>query len=253
MMNEPLVSVIMPTFNDSRFVATAIASVLQQTYQHWELVVVNDGSTDDSLQVIEKFHHDGRLKIINQRTNLGVSAARNAGLNVAQGEYIAFIDADDIWYRDKLEREVTLMEREQLPLVYSYYRIANEEGDVLRAITGLPSRVSYNDLLRSNSIPILTAIVKTEVLRGRQFKQVHHEDYALWLDLLRSRKITATLLPAVTAVYRVHKHSISGNKVKSAMWTWQLLRRQEKLTIMQTCKNMVYYAISGLAKHQNVV
>lgn len=249
MLEFPLVSVIMPSYNSAEYVASAILSVLKQTYKNLELIVVDDASTDNTLKIVNSFKKDVRLIVVSHQQNLGVYATRNSGLKKAKGQYISFIDSDDMWLPNKLDREIAFMRRNYISFLYSYYQITDEKGQVKKSVINLPRQVNYEALLKSNSIPLLTVVLSSKLLYKEQFRSIHHEDYALWLEILRTENVTAHLIPEITAIYRVRKGSISSNKIKSAIWTWQILRHQEKVTLFQSVKNMLFYIIEGVRKH----
>lgn len=249
MYENKLVSVILPVYNAEKFVFEAIQSVLSQSHKNLELIVIDDASADSSLQILQSFD-DPRVKIFSLTKNEGVANARNIGLKKSSGEFIAFIDSDDVWLPDKLTEQLKFLECEKVDLCYSYFDRSNPTGNYLSTVSSLSENLKYSQLLKSNCIPMLTAIVRKDSIGDTTFKSAHHEDYIFWLELTRNKKLTGKLLKKVTAIYRVRSDSISGNKIKSFLWTWKVYRRFEHISLLKSCKLIIFYLNSGIKKHK---
>ncbi|AVK63332.1 glycosyl transferase family 2 [Lactobacillus sp. CBA3606] len=249
-MSEPLISVIMPVYNSANYIAAAIHSVFAQTYKNLELIIVDDGSTDGTSKIVQSFSGDVRLRYFKSANNAGVASARNIGLRNMRGAYVAFIDSDDIWLKNKLSVQLQFIEKNKIDFTYSYYEIIDSKQETLKIIDKLNFKATYSDLLKTNFIPLLTVLVKSSFLKGLSFKNVKHEDYILWLKLLRNEEMKAFLCPEMVAQYRVHGKSISSNKFKSALWVWNVYRYEEKLSLLKASKNMITYIIFGIRKHR---
>jgi len=243
------VSVILPTYNSAEFLPDAITSVLSQTYKQFELIVVDDGSTDNTVQVIKEYLDDNRVSFIHRTANHGVAAARNLAIDVSEGEFLAFIDADDVWEVTKLECQLRFMKKERLDFSYSYYDLVNESLKTIKVIDQLPTSINYKALLRTNSIPILTVVLRKKILNQHRFKNIKHEDYALWLSVMKSENINIHLFPRRLAKYRIHGESLSQNKFRSALWVWKLYRSEEKMSIIKSTIHMLFYTYYGVKKH----
>ncbi|MCG0826138.1 glycosyl transferase family 2 [Lactiplantibacillus plantarum] len=248
-MNQDLVSVIMPVFNGERFLKDAIESVLGQTYKNIELLIINDGSTDYTNEIISNFKSNKFVVYIDLNENVGVAEARNIGLRHAKGKYIAFIDSDDIWCANKLDIQLCQMKQKNLNYSFSYYKLIDENKNLLKIVNKIPSRATYQSLIKRNYIPMLTVMVSSELIRNYRFNSVGHEDYALWLELFRTQNVRAEACGQVLAKYRVHDSSISANKIQSARWVWHLYRKQEKMSFMSACINWMCYVWYGIKKH----
>lgn len=241
------VSIIMPAFNATHTPPHSLASVRQQDYPYWELLVIDDGSNDNTADyAAEQAHKDPRIKLIRQANNQGVAAARNAGIAAAQGQYIAFLDADDLWLPEKLSRQLTAMQENRATVsMTAYYRF--NQAPEWQSITTPPSWLSYSALLRGNSIGNLTGMYDCQAI-GKVYQQaVRHEDYLMWLEVVRKAG-GAHGLKDVLAAYRVSVGSLSGNKVRSLLWTWQIYRRHLKLSLMQSIYLMFHYAVQAILK-----
>lgn len=245
------VSVIMPCYNAGKHISEAIDSVLSQTYCNLELIVVDDNSTDNSFSIIEEYAgKDKRVKFFRTKFNSGSAAMpRNVGIQHATGEYIAFLDADDVWIKDKLEQQIPLFSRQDCAIVFSdYYKIDTTEAPIANdRIVKAPAIATYELLLSGNVIGCLTSIYSVEKVGKRYFKEIGHEDYLYWLEILKEGYV-ACKTEKPEAFYRTGGTSLSSNKLKAMMWTWHILRKEEKLSLPRSVKHFVYYAVKGLLK-----
>ncbi|MGK4060387.1 glycosyltransferase family 2 protein [Loigolactobacillus coryniformis] len=248
-MKEPLVSIIMPAHNSERYIKTAIESVQQQIYSNWELIIVDDCSSDATHKIISRFI-DARIKLITLSENLGISYARNKAIQKSTGKYIAFLDSDDVWRTDKLSKQINYMENTGSAFTYTYYQVINEYDEKVRIVSQMPSKVEYRDLLKSNFIGLLTAVIDSELVKKEKIPNIPHEDYATWLSILRENQ-TATLVPEVLANYRIQKRSRSSNKLKSMIWTWQIYRKNQHLGFFISIYYLLQYIYFGTRKHSN--
>ena len=244
-----LVSIITPSYNASKFISETINSVLSQTHENWELLIVDDYSSDSSNKIIEKFiKKDNRIKLIKLKENSGPAVARNKAIAEAKGRYVAFLDADDLWYPKKLEKQIDFMSRYNLVFTYSSYDLIDENGNDL-GIFKTKERISYNELLRTCNIGCLTAIVDVSCIGKDYMEDVGHEDYTLWLKILKKIGFTYGIKDSL-AKYRILKSSISGNKLKSALWQWKIYREVEKLSLMQSVYYFLHYVYFGYFKYR---
>lgn len=229
-MINPLVSVIMPVYNSAKYLHEAVDSVLAQSYAHWELLMVNDCSTDSSAEKMKSFsEQDQRIKTFHLSKNSGAAAARNLAIQNAQGKYIAFLDADDLWMPEKLAQQISYMEQHQNVLSYSWYYTMNPDGSKQDKIIKAPAIVSYEDLLRNNTIGCLTAVYNAELLGKMEMPLIRkRQDYGLWLNILR-KGYMAHGIQEPLAIYRTGMDSLSKNKLKVLSYNWELLRRHQQL------------------------
>lgn len=245
--SSPLVSVVMPAYNAERHLPTAIKSLLAQSYQEWELLLVNDASRDGTLEVARSFElHDGRIKVIDSAVNRGVSATRNAALERAEGKYIAFLDSDDVWHPQKLEKQIPFMEKENVLISYGWYQRIDEHGKRLGEVRA-PARIGYEELLKSNFIGNLTGVYNAQALGKEYFTDYRHEDYVAWLSLIR-RAGEARGIPELLGMYRVYAGSLSSNKLRTLGWQWRIYREHQSLSFLQACRYMLSYGNHALYK-----
>ncbi len=245
------VSIIMPLYNCEYFVARSIESVVSQTYKNWELIIVDDQSEDDSHSIVKELtENEPRIQLHQLKYNGGAGAARNYAIELAQGKYIAFLDSDDLWSSEKLEKQIGLMEKENILLSYSsYYRI-DDQG----RITGVfksKEIVTYNDMLKTSCIGTLTTVYNAEKLGKYYFEKIGHEDYVMKLQMLKKIKFAKGIVEPL-AKYRIVNNSLSRNKFKTAYWQWKIYREVENMSIMKSLYYFVHYAYSGFKKYKKI-
>ncbi|MBR4338262.1 MAG: glycosyltransferase family 2 protein [Bacteroidaceae bacterium] len=244
---DSLVSVIIPAYNASSYIGDAIESVLRQSYQHWELIVVDDCSTDDTVAKVRPFvDGDSRIQLIKAPFHSGgyPSLPRNLGIEKAKGRFIAFLDADDVWEADKLDSQIPLFDG-KTPIVFSNYRVVGKDGKDLGAVNA-PKFVQYKKLLEINYIACSSVVVDTECVGKFAFPVIHYEDYALWLSLLR-RGGQAKNTGKIGFSYRVRKGSVSARKEEAIIRWWRIYQR-EGLNVIQSCYYIVNHTLRGLIK-----
>lgn len=244
----PAVSIITPTYNSADFVRETIESVLAQTFQDWEMLIVDDGSTDETLGIVDALARtDARLKVTRLSENAGPAVARNTGIDLASGRYIAFIDADDLWLPTKLERQLEFMRERDSPFSYTAYDKIDEAGRRIGE-RRVPASITYNRLLANNVIGCLTAMYDTERCGKVRMPLIRkRQDLGLWLSLLRSVGRADGMLETL-ALYRVRSGSVSANKLVAARYTWNLFREVEKIPLPKASFYFIRYAIGGLLR-----
>lgn len=240
---KPLVTIITPCYNSAGFIVPTINSVIAQTYQNWELIVIDDQSTDETCAIVETFTaKHSNIKLIKLTKNAGVANARNIGIAEATGKYIAFLDSDDIWLKEKLSVQVAYMEKDNLPISFCAYNKINEAGDIISKKIGVPFKIGYDKLLWHNLIIFSTSMVLKSELGTIKFKKVGHEDWLFWLELLKKCQF-ACGIDEQLVLYRIRKNSISANKLRSAGYTWKLMRQSEKLGLFKSIYLFSKYAV----------
>lgn len=244
-----LVSIIMPMHNSAKYVGEAITSVIHQTYDDWELLVIDDASRDNSCDIVRKYQQqDSRIHLLINDNHTGrPSSPRNMGVKRANGRYIAFLDSDDVWFPEKLQQQVPLFENERVAIVYSNYEKMDEEGHRANRVVKAPAFATYNVLLSGNVIGNLTGIYDRQKVGKVEFLDIHHEDYVLWLSILKQGFI-AQNTNTTTAGYRIVKGSISANKLQVLPWQWSVYRDIEGLGLLRSAYYFAHYAIKAYFK-----
>lgn len=243
-----MVSIITPSYNSSQYISESINSVIGQTYDNWELILVDDYSSDNSVEIAKSFSSlDDRIRVVQLNRNSGAAIARNEGIKIASGRYIAFLDSDDIWLPNKLDQQVNYMQKMNISFSYSAYEKVDEFG-VVTGLLRVPEKVGYSDLLKVCSIGCLTAVYDTHVL-GKIYMPLirKRQDLGLWLRVLKKTPY-AYATPGVLARYRVRSDSISANKRVAAQYTWKLYREVEGLSFLMSLYYFSHYAVNGLLR-----
>lgn len=244
---EDLVSIVMPAYNASRYLEAAVESVFAQTYRNWELLIVNDASGDNTLELAQSLRaRDTRVSVFTQDRNRGVAAARNRALENASGKYIAFLDSDDLWVPDKIEQQIEYMERTGVLVSYGDY-VRIDEQDKRLGLVRPPGTVDYAHLLKSNFIGNLTGMYNAETLGKQVFSSFKHEDYVAWLALVKKAG-QAGSVGRMLGYYRVYSGSTSSNKLKTASWQWKIYRHSEALGLLRSICLLAFYAYYALSK-----
>ena len=247
----PLVSVIMPVYNAARFLEAAVSSVLNQTMTDWELLMIDDGSKDNSCEIAEAFaRKDPRIRFLKNAQNMGVSKTRNRGIDLAQGSFVAFLDSDDRWHPRKLEAQLAAMEAEKADLCYTSYAIVDEKGNPSKAPYIVPHRIDFAGLLKENAMGCSTVILRRELLGEHRFGEAYyHEDYVLWLTLLREG-VRACGCTEILTDWRLIANSRSFNKFRSAAFRWKIYRGYLQLPLCKSLWAFSCYAAASLRKYR---
>ena len=251
MIDYGLVSIITPCYNAELCIEETIQSVLSQTYLNWELLICDDCSTDQTVEIILQYcQRDSRIKLFKTNQNTGSpSQPRNIALDAAHGDYLAFLDADDVWYPRKLEEQLDFMIGRNVDFVYSNYEKMNYVGQRRNRMVYVRSKSTYWDMLESDSIPCLTALIKKEYIGNVRFRLLPKEDYEFWLEIMRVKSLVAYNTNQVHAIYRESKNSRSGNKFAMIRKQWYILRQIEHVKRIPASYFMVIYLVKGFLKY----
>ncbi|MCI8923335.1 MAG: glycosyltransferase family 2 protein [Lachnospiraceae bacterium] len=241
-----LISIIVPVYNAGAYIRETISMVAAQTYGNWELLLVDDGSEDDSREKIRESMESGdaRIRLIEKQQNEGAARARNTGIEASKGRYVAFLDADDLWMPDKLEKELAFMKEKQAAFVFTAYEFGDEDAKRTGKVVNVPPSLTYFKALSRTVIFTTTVMLDTE-RTGRELirmPEVKSEDTATWWKILKNG-FTAYGLNEVLAVYRRPARSLSSNKLEAIRRIWNLYRKQEKLSLWYSVYNLFFWAV----------
>ncbi len=226
MVKPALVSVIMPAFNAAEFIISAVKSVQNQTYAHWELLIIEDASTDFTLSKIKQLvKEDSRIKLLENYQNEGSGISRNKGIKAASGDFIAFLDADDLWKPEKLKIQLDFMHQNNVDVCYSSYELISENGKEKKQKVECLPFLTYQKLLKSNYIGNLTGVYNARKLGKIYCPEVRkRQDWALWLNAVEKAGI-ARGIQDVLAIYRKRKKSLSGNKLQMLKYNFNIYHK----------------------------
>lgn len=252
MEKQKLVSIIVPVYNVEKFIRETLDCVRKQTYPHWELLLVEDGSQDKSIEVIEAYVKetgDERIRMIQQPSNMGAARARNRGLQEARGRYIAYLDADDIWMPRKLEQELAFMEEKKAAFAYTGYEFADELGVGTGKVVRVPATLTYKEALKNTTIFTTTVMFDTDKI-GKELLEmpvIKSEDTALWWKILR-QGYTAYGLDENLVKYRRAGRSLSSNKLEAVRRIWGLYRQAEGMGILSSAWHFCFWAFRAVKR-----
>ena len=246
---KPLVSIITPSFNCCKYISTTIESVIDQTFTDWELIIVDDCSTDNSVEIINCYAKlDQRIKPVFLSSNQGTAAARNKGLLISNGRYIAFLDSDDVWLPNKLLVQINFMHKTGASISFTEYDVYDEEMLNRLHHIKVPSKIDYSGYLKSTIIGMSTSIIDTEKTGSFSFYNIRtRQDTYLWMTLLK-RGIIAHGLKQSLVKYRIRNNSISSNKIKAARQVWHLYYDLEKMNYFKAAYFFLNYGFNSVKK-----
>ncbi len=249
-MDYGLVSIIMPNYNGARFLSESIESVLNQTYKNWELIFVDDCSTDNSLEMVMSYN-DERIRVIKNQKNSGAAITRNNAIKQAKGRWIAFLDSDDKWKEEKLEKQLKFMIENNYSFTFTHYQVVNGQGEEITVFKPKKNEYDYKTICKHCYIGCLTVIYDKEKLGEVLMppEAVKREDFACWLSILKTG-VNAVCLHEDLATYRVHNGSVSSNKLKIVKYHWNVYRKIEKLNFFKSMYLMMHWAIKGFFKYK---
>lgn len=244
MTPSPLISVIMPMYNAAGTLEASVRSVIEQEFQDWELLLIDDASRDASLAIARTLAStEPRIRVVALESNLGAAGARNAGVNVSYGRYIAYLDSDDLWLPAKLRRQIEDIQLHPVDISFTDYRWMKADGTPLDVVVSAQDTPTWNDLTWGNNIGLSTALIDRSRLGSPQMPNIRlNHDYAMWLDLLR-RGFLARRLPETLVLYRMTPGSLSQNKIESAQHNWRILRQVEGLPLHKVLPRMLVWAL----------
>ena len=241
-MENELVSIIMPTYNCAKFIGKTIESVLNQTYSNWELIIVDDCSKDNTEEVVKAFN-DSRIKYNKLENNSGAAIARTEAMKIASGTYMAFLDSDDLWKKDKLEKQLKFMKENNYNFTCTAYEQINEAGEKLNKIIKTKKRADYNRILLDCPVGNSTVMYNVEKLGKFEVPNIRkRNDDCLWLQILKKEKYIYGMTE-VLMEYRIRSNSISSNKLSLVKYHWQLYREIEHLSVFRSAFHICWWGM----------
>lgn len=244
------VSVIMAAYNSERYIREAVNSVLAQTYADLELLVVDDCSTDGTYDILQECAaKDARLQLLRNKCNQGCAPSRNRALAACSGSFVAFIDSDDVWQPQKLEQQLQFLQERGADLVYTNYRMIDDDGNLLKH-RSVKRTACLEDLLDENYINFSSPLFTRQSIGDLHFDSSwYHEDYVFLLQYMLQRPVCLCLEQELVS-YRVHPGSRSYNKLNAAWHRWKIIRHYLKYSYIDSLQYFIRYAVNGLRKYK---
>lgn len=250
-LKQGLVSIISPGYNSAHFYPDVIESVRAQTYTDWELlVVIDEGTRDGTEQLIKSWESkDSRIRLLKVTQGKGLALSRNYALAHSRGQYIAFLDSDDLWLPQKLELQTQFMQNHKLVISCTAFRRISENLSLTGHIINVPEHITYKTLLVNNVMGCLTVMIDQTQTGLLRFQETKHEDYLLWLSILKKGHKAGGLNQDL-ARYRIVSNSRSANKLEMFRFRWKILTESENLNFLSAAKYLMLYVFTSLKKYK---
>ena len=248
---DSFVDIILPNYNKGKFIEEAINSAINQTYKNWNLYIIDDHSSDNSGEIIDKFSHLKNVTIIKLYKNKGPSFCRNYAMRISKSKYISFIDSDDSWLSDKLEKQIYFMEKHNLSFTYTDYTpfFENFGKKKIKKKTFLKDHFNYRTFIRNSSINTTTMIIARSILGSYRFRKIKLlEDYLFKCKLLKGNNI-AKKLDENLAFYRISNKSRSSQRLKNVYWLWHINKNYNKLNFIDNIISIFFISINSIKKY----
>lgn len=246
---NPFFSIIIPVYNCEKTIEETLNSVISQTINDYEIIIINDSSSDNTMELVEKYKDKfNDIKVISNFKNLGVAESRNRGFQMAVGKYVALLDGDDVWVNDKLEKQRSVIESTGCDICCTAYNFIDSNSQSIKKTYNVPNKIDYKMLLKENQIGCSTVVIKRSLLSNYLMNSRYsHEDYALWLRLTREgASITGINEPLMN--YRILNNSRSFNKIRSAKGRLMIYVDQENFSLIKSLYYFFHYAANGIMK-----
>ena len=250
-MNNNFVDIILPNFNKATYLKEAVDSIFKQTYENWKLYIIDDCSTDKSKIILEKFKNSEKVKIIYLNKNMGPSFCRNYGIRISSSKYISFMDSDDYWTKDKLQEQISFMEKNNFKFTYTDYIPFFEKNGKKKFInkTTLKSSLTFEDFILNTSINTTTMIISRSILKHLKFKKLKKlEDYLFKCEILK-QNIVAHKFNKSLAFYRILNKSRSSHKFKNIFYLWRINKKFNQFNTLKNLKSIIMISINSLKKY----
>ena len=250
-MNNNFVDIILPNFNKATYLKEAVDSIFEQTYENWKLYIIDDCSTDKSKIILEKFKNSKKVKIIYLNKNMGPSFCRNYGIRISSSKYISFMDSDDYWTKDKLQEQISFMEKNNFKFTYTDYIPFFEKNGKKKFInkTTLKSSLTFEDFILNTSINTTTMIISRTILKHLKFKKLKKlEDYLFKCEILK-QNIVAHKLNKSLAFYRILNKSRSSQRFKNILYLWKINKKYNNFNLFRNLFSIFMISINSLKKY----
>ena len=249
-MKNDLVSIIIPVYNAEKFLNETISTVLDQTYKNWELLLINDCSKDNSKKIFEKYQNNKNITWFDLEKNSGASIARNKGIELSKGKYICFLDADDLWEKDKIEKQISFMKKVDCAFSFTGYEFADKDGKPNGKKVHVPNKINYKQALKNTTIWTSTVMFDMTKLSKDDVYMPNirrGQDTATWWKVLKKVDF-AYGLSEILSFYRRTSDTLSSNKIKALKRTWYLYRNVENLNIFKSSYYFIFYCFNAIKR-----
>ena len=245
------VDIILPTYNCEKYIEETLNSIINQSFENWKLTIIDDASQDNTLYLIKKYLNDKRISLKQLKKNKGTGFCRNLALKYSSSEYVAFVDSDDIWDKDKLKKQIELMDNENLDFTYTDFATFKEENGVHKIIKkiNLPKKFTYGLFVKKTSICTSSMVIKREKIGLTKFLRTKIcEDYFFKCRLLKNCNFAKNISENLT-LYRISKDSLQSNKLKNLYWVWYINSKFNKMNVINNILSVLSISINSLKNY----
>lgn len=248
MVNNQPIDIIIPNFNKAKYLSQCLNSVIDQTYKNWKVFLIDDNSNDNSKEILKNYENIENIKIFNLKENKGPAYCRNFGIKKSNSELIAFMDSDDYWPEDKLEKQIKNMLNINCSFTYTDFCFFFNDDLNKKKMTNLPPHYNYNSFLKHSSMSTSSIIIKRDILDNILFQNVNHEDYLFKCDLLKKGEV-AHKIEETFVFYRINKNNRSSNKIKNIISLWRINKEKNNLNLLANLKSIFFIGLNSLKKY----
>ena len=245
MKKKTSVDIILPNYNSSQFIAKTIKSVQNQSFKNWKLIIVDDCSDTKTKKILKKYSKNKKIKIYWMKKNRGAAYCRNLGLKKSNSNFIAFIDSDDLWKKNKLDLQINYMNKNNYFFTYTAYKTFGLQKKNINP----PERLSYSEFIKNTSIATSTMIVNSKIIKGVKFTNTKIcEDYFFKCQILKKVKY-AYCLPENLMRYRVREGSLQSNKMRNIYWIWYINKNYNKMNFLKNFMSILFISLSSIRRY----
>ena len=248
MVNNLTIDIIIPNFNKAKYLSQCLDSIISQTYKNWKVYLIDDNSNDNSKEILSKYQNIENIKIFILKKNKGPAYCRNLGIQKSNSKLIAFLDSDDYWPEDKLEKQINYMLSTNCNFTYTDFCFFFNDNFKKKKMTNLPSKYDYDTFLNHSSMSTSSIIIKREILNSILFEKVNHEDYLFKCDLFKKGEI-AYKIKDTYVFYRINKNNRSSNKLKNIISLWRINKEKNNLNLLANLKSIFFIGLNSLKKY----
>ncbi len=248
MVKQQAIDIIIPNYNKAKYLNHCLSSIISQTYKNWKIYLIDDNSIDNSKEILSKYQNFDNINIFILDENKGPAYCRNFGIKNSNSELIAFMDSDDFWPNDKLEKQINVMQKNDYNFTYTDFCFFFNDNLDKKKMTNLPLSYDYTSFLKHSSMSTSSILIKRDILDSIVFKNVNHEDYLFKCDLLR-RGVLAQKVEGTYVFYRINKDNRSSNKIKNLLSLWTINKTKNKLNFLANLKSIFFIGLNSLKKY----
>ncbi len=248
MVKLPTIDIIIPNYNKAKYLKQCLDSIISQTYKNWKIYLVDDNSNDNSEEVLQKYQNFDNFNFFLLKENKGPAFCRNYGIEKSASDYLAFMDSDDFWPKDKLEKQLNEMLKNNYSFTYTNYNYFYRDNEKKTKLVNLPLFLDFKSFLLQSSMSTSSIIISRKALGNIRFKDVEQEDYLFKCDLLKNVE-TAFNIKDTHVFYRINTKSRSGNKLKNILSVWKINKLQNKLNFFANLKSVFFISVNSLKKY----